>query len=149
MANKYTKQFVDVQKAIDLYESGMTQTEVAKELGTTQKVIFHRFQEIGYKCRVAAKRNQFGEANHQWKGDDASKIAFHKRLDSRFGQPQFCVECGTTDPTKTYDWANLTGHYEDLNDYQRMCRSCHWKYDEKHKNFKGATGARRAVMPDA
>ena len=37
---------------------------------------------------------------------------------------------------KNYDWANLTGHYDDPNDYKRMCRSCHWKYDERIKNIK-------------
>ena len=59
---------IDVDKMIKLYESGMTQEEVAKELGTTQKVIYSRMKEIGYKARVAAKRNQFGERNDNWRG---------------------------------------------------------------------------------
>lgn len=55
------------------------------------------------------------------------------------GRPKRCEECGTTDSLKTYDWANLNGKYEDLNDYKRMCRSCHWKYDDRINNItKGA-----------
>jgi hypothetical protein len=153
MANQYTKQPFDLARAIQLYESGMSQTEVASELGTTQKVVHDRFREAGYKCRVAAKRNQMGEANHMWKGDAATISAMHIRLYKRFGQPSKCAVCGTDDPSKSYDWANLTGKYEDVHDYKRMCRSCHWKYDDKKQNWKGAVGGRpspkKGVMPHA
>lgn len=40
-----------------------------------------------------------------------------------------CEICGTTDADKSYDWANLTGKYDDPSDYKRMCRSCHAKQD--------------------
>lgn len=131
---------VDLEKLAELYQSGLTQSEIAEIFGTTQKVIFNAMQRNGIKARVAAKRNQFGELNHQWKGDEATKSAMHIRLYKRFGQPKKCEICGTEDETKSYDWANLTGHYEDETDYKRMCRSCHWKFDEKHKNWKGAKG---------
>ena len=68
MANKYTKQAFDLERAISLYESGLSQGEVGEVLGTTQKVVHQRFKAAGYACRIAAKRNQFGEANHMWKG---------------------------------------------------------------------------------
>ena len=71
-----------------------------------------------------------------WKGDDASKQAFHRRLYSRFGKPVKCTVCGTTDKLKSYDYANLSGEYGDLNDYSAMCRTCHWKYDNKILNIK-------------
>ena len=90
----------------------------------------------GIAARVAAKRNQIGEANHSWKGDDAGKQAFHRRLYARFGKPCACQVCGTKDPAKSYDYANLTGRYEDLEDYTPMCRSCHWRYDKKILNIK-------------
>ena len=41
-----------------------------------------------------------------------------------------------TTEAKHYDYANLTGHYEDIDDYKPMCRSCHWRYDKKHLNFQ-------------
>ncbi len=136
MANKYTKIQIDVERAISLYESGMTQAEVAEELGTTQKVIWHRLKGAGYKCRVAAKRNQRGKNNDSWRGNDASYSAFHLRLQALRGKPQKCEVCGTVDTKKSYDWANLTGRYDDPGDYKRMCRSCHWKRDKKILNIK-------------
>ena len=33
------------------------------------------------------------------------------------------------DESKKYDWANLTGNYNDPKDYKRMCKSCHLRYD--------------------
>lgn len=53
-----------------------------------------------------------------------------------------CDVCGTEDKSKSYDWANLTGDYDNPQDFKRMCRSCHWKYDKKHLNFKGAKGGK-------
>jgi len=133
---------VDFIVARDLYLSGMSQGEVALHLGTTQKIICNLFRRNQFKSRKQVKRNQFRELNHMWKGDMASKVAFHRRLDSRYGKPKKCEVCGTTDETRCYDWANLTGKYEDETDYMRMCRSCHWIYDDKGRNFKGAIGGR-------
>ena len=53
------------------------------------------------------------------------------------GKPKKCEVCGTTDKKKNYDWANLTGKFNDPEDYKRMCRSCHRKYDKAHLNFQG------------
>ena len=58
MANKYTRQKIGIFEIVKLYESGMTQVEIAEELNTTQKVIWHRLNEANYKCRIAKKRNQ-------------------------------------------------------------------------------------------
>jgi len=135
MANRYTKQAIDIDKVIELYQSGMTQTEIALELGTTQKVIWKRLKDIGFVCRIAKKRNQEGALNDSWKGDNACYTAFHYRIQKLKGKPQKCEVCGTTDEKRVYDWANLTGKINDPNDYKRMCRSCHWKYDKKHLNF--------------
>jgi len=59
---------IDEKKAIALYESGQTQVEVAKELHTTQKVIFNVLVRNGIKARTPAKRNQLGKNNSTWKG---------------------------------------------------------------------------------
>mgnify|MGYP003143087812 CR=1 FL=1 len=123
-----------VARVREQYAAGKTQTEIADAEGLTQRVIFNLMRRHGIAARVAAKRNQFGENNHMWKGDDASKCAFHRRLYSRFGAPSKCSVCGTTEANH-YDYANLSGNYEDLNDYASMCRSCHWKYDDKIQNI--------------
>jgi hypothetical protein len=142
MANKYTKMKIDMVKLIGLYQSGMTQKEVAEEMGITQKVVCQRLQHENFKCRKAAPRNQKKYLNNNWKGDKASYAAFHYRMKALRGSPKKCEVCNTVDLKRTYDWANLTGKYDDPNDYKRMCRSCHWKYDRKHLNFKGAIGGR-------
>lgn len=51
-----------------LYESGMTQKEIAAQLGTTQKVVWRFMKNHGIKARKTAKRNQYGEKNDYWKG---------------------------------------------------------------------------------
>lgn len=134
---------VDVDAGVvrRLYESGLTQPEVAEQLGVTRKIIERVMRQNSIPARKAAKRDQWGEKNHQWRGDDASLSKLHRRLDRRFGTPQRCEVCGTTDPDKTYDWANLSGNYADLTDFKRMCRSCHWRYDDKAKNFQGKRDA--------
>lgn len=51
-----------------MYESGMTQAEIAEKLGTTQKVVWRFMKNNGIKARNSAKRNQYGENNSFWKG---------------------------------------------------------------------------------
>lgn len=132
---------VDVLAVRSLYESGLTQEETANALGLTRKVIERVMRQNKILARKAAKRDQWGDKNTNWRGDSATKSKLHRRLDRRFGKPKKCSTCGTTDGTRTYDWANLTGHYTDINDYKRMCRSCHWKFDKKFLNFNGRKGA--------
>ena len=128
-----------------LYGFGFTQDEIAKMFNVSRKSIYKAMRRYSIKARTAVKRNQYGENNHMWKGSNVRYKAFHKRINNRFGQPQKCEICGTTDKDKSYDWASLMGDYENLDDYKRMCRSCHWKYDKKYLNFKGAVGGRKGV----
>lgn len=124
-----------VQDVARLYGGGMTQGEVGAALGVSQKVIWKLMVRSGIKARVAAKRDQTGERNSYWRGDNACYQAFHRRLYTKFGKPTKCAKCGT-DSAKHYDYANLSGRYEDITDYLPMCRSCHWKLDKKVLNFK-------------
>ena len=35
---------------------------------------------------------------------------------------------------KEYEWANMTGDYDNPKDYKRMCKKCHHKQDiDSHK----------------
>lgn len=132
---------VDIERIRILYAAGKTQQEIAASLGVSQKAVFGAMRRHGIKARVAAKRDQWGSANHMWKGDGASKCALHRRLYSRYGKPKKCEVCGT-ESAKNYDYANLSGEYEALSDYIPMCRSCHWKFDRKHLNFQGGEKCR-------
>jgi len=125
-----------VLKVSELYLSGMTQCEIGERLGVSQKVIWKLMVRHGLKARVAAKRDQSGEKNSSWKGDLAGYHAFHRRLYAARGKPTKCEVCGCDDPQKNYDYANLSGRYQDMEDFMPMCRSCHWKYDEKIFNIK-------------
>ena len=137
MSNQHTYfvPFTKTQLQRD-YTSGMTQTEIAAKYKTTQKVVWKAMKRFFIKARIAAKREQRGENNSSWKGNQASYQAFHLRMIAEFGQPKRCEQCGTTDKRKSYDWANLTGNYHDMADYRRMCRSCHSKMDNKIMNIK-------------
>lgn len=137
MANQYTKTVVDMDRLIFLYQQGMTQLEVAEEMGLTQKVVCSRLREANVCCRRSGHRNQQGALNPNWGGLDVGYTSFHNRLRALKGKPKHCEVCGTSDPSRTYDWANLSGRYDDPTDYKRMCRSCHWKHDGTIKNFKG------------
>lgn len=134
MANKYNRQKIDIKKVIQLYELGLTQIEIAKQINTSQKVIHQRLKEIGYKCRIAKKRNQLGSNNSSWKGDKACYAALHYRVEKARGKPKLCIKCGST-TAKRFEWANITGKYWDINDYVRLCKSCHAKLHEVYKNF--------------
>ena len=123
-----------VSRVRELYANGKTQLEAGIELGLSQKVIHTLMRRHNIKARVAAKRDQRGERNSHWKADSAGNAALHKRLYALFGKPNKCSVCGT-EGSKHYDYANLTGDYTDPYDFAPMCRSCHWRYDEKIRNI--------------
>ena len=136
MSNKYTyKPPCDEETLRSMYET-MTQTECAAKLGVSQKVVFTAMRRFGIKSRKAAPRNQKRENNNNWRGESAGKSAFHRRLYAKFGKPQKCSQCGTEENGRSYDYANLSGRYDDESDYAAMCRSCHWRYDKKINNIK-------------
>lgn len=85
-------------------------------------------------CRVAglARDRMLGKSgplNATWKGEQASYFAKHLRLRSRRGMPKRCEQCGQDDPNRRYEWANMTGNYDDPMDYRRLCVPCHRRMD--------------------
>ena len=124
----------DLKNAKEMYKSGMTQAEIGRELGFSQKVIWYAFKKDGFKCRVAKKRNQIGKNNSGWKGDKAGYSALHYRVENKRGKPKKCSMCDT-EKAKRYEWANMTGKYEDVYDYVRLCKSCHHKLDNIINNI--------------
>lgn len=118
---------VDEEAIIPLYESGLTQKEIATSLGTSQKVIYSRLKAMGFKCRVAAKREQRGDRNDAWRGNEATYAAMHKRVEAVRGKPSQCELCGVAGVE--CEWANQSGNYADVNDYKRLCLPCHRKLD--------------------
>jgi len=132
---KYLSLFSGIGEAKKLYESGLSQKEVAHEMGTTQKIIWRALKNAGVKCRVAKKRNQFGKNNDSWKGNKAGYAAFHYRVEKQRGKPKKCSMCEATSPYMKYEWANITGRYERVYDYVRLCCSCHKRVDKIINNL--------------
>jgi hypothetical protein len=120
----------------------MTQAEIGGTLGVTQHVIWRLMQHHTITARPAVIRAHVRGPRHPfWKGEAATYKAFHLRLYTLRGAERRCNRCGTTDPRRAYDWANLTGHYADLDDYERMCRHCHRRYDRDRRNDPATSGA--------
>lgn len=138
MANRYTAQPIPPKSELEeLYHAkNMTQFEIGIEYNTTQKVVYSWFKKLGIKSRIPKKRNQEGQNNSSWKGSKATYAAFHYRVEKQRGKPHFCNACGTMEASR-YEWANLTGKYDDVMDYSRMCVSCHRKYDKKRRENTG------------
>lgn len=67
-----------------------------------------------------------GDKHWNYKGDDAGYSAFHLRVQSERGVASLCSRCKSA---SFVEWANLTGKYEDVNDYEQLCRKCHHKFD--------------------
>ena len=112
------------------FDEGKSQVEVAAELRVTQRVIWRLMKNHDMQTRPRVKRDQRGDKNSSWKGDTAGYQALHVRVSTARGKPTKCERCGSQDiPGVIYEWANLTGNYTDTDDYERMCRLCHRRYD--------------------
>jgi hypothetical protein len=73
-------------------------------------------------------KNQSGEKNHMWKGNNVGYDALHDWVTSRKGRPQSCEFCGNG--KGRYEWASKSRKYRrNLDDWIRLCSSCHGKYD--------------------
>lgn len=137
MANRYTyRPPCSSEKLRGLYSLGMTQIEIAHALGVTQKIVWKAMLRFGIQARPAAARNQKGSRNNNWGGSDVTYAAFHKRVEVEKGRPRCCELCGTTDSNRTYEWANMTGHYDDPSDYKRLCRQCHRRVDAARREAR-------------
>lgn len=134
-----------VTRVTELYAAGSTQAEVAKDIGQTQKVVWNIMRRHNIDARTAAKRDQRGSKNSSWKGSSAGYSAYHLRVIAERGQPSKCDDCGTTE-AKRFEWANLTGRYDDVRDYRRLCVSCHHRLDGHVRNL-GAHAQRKDNSP--
>ena len=86
---------------------------------------------MGYNINLARKWDK----NGNWKGDAVGYSALHRRIESKRGKPKKCEFCKSI-TSKKYYWANKSGFYKkDLNDWIRLCASCHRIYDNSKKNI--------------
>jgi hypothetical protein len=77
--------------------------------------------------------------------DSDNYFTQHKRVARARGNPCRCEHCGTTEPDRAYDWAfNHVGDRQNVQDYIRLCRSCHRKFDDTPQKQEQLAAARRA-----
>lgn len=91
-------------------------------------------RECYYKHQKATRPKE--EKSWAWKGDSVGRSALHNWVERHKGKPRKCEHCGTTE-AKQYDWANISQKYKrELDDFKRLCRSCHAKYDYPTRSKK-------------
>jgi len=106
-----------------------------KTCSTKFEVVFSRKDKAKYcsfKCRFIGQKGKALPTKGLFKA--TSYGACHYKVRKLRGTPSLCEVCGTT-TAKKFEWANLTGNYADINDYKRMCASCHDKFDGVIKNL--------------
>jgi hypothetical protein len=90
--------------------------------------------------KISASKKGVGHWNY--KGNDAHYAALHLRVGAMRGKADHCEDC---QKGRYFEWANITGKYEDIMDYKQLCRSCHTNYDNARKSFKVDTAT--AAIP--
>jgi hypothetical protein len=121
-----------VAQITGLYEAGLTIREIGALTppGVKVQLVVERYLD---ERHPTGPRDQTGERNGTWKGDEAGYNALHLRVITARGRPSRCACCDTTDPAIRYHWANLSGHYEDIYDYARLCPACHIRLDARRR----------------
>jgi len=73
----------------------------------------------------------YGENHPNWVGDKVGYGGLHSWIRKYLGTADTCEHCGRSGlKGRQIDWANKSQKYlRDLNDWLRLCKSCHRKYD--------------------
>ena len=86
------------------------------------------------------------EKHFNWKGEEVSREGLHQWVNRYKGKPIKCELCGTEE-AKKYEWANRDHSYKRiLDDYIRMCTSCHRNYDMNNNNYPKFKGRPRKIV---
>lgn len=88
------------------------------------KKTYYTYHKIQHTC---SKKCQ-GKMRAFWNGDRNSYWRIHRMVRKERGSPSKCEFCKSTTKSR-YDWANVSGDYENVKDYIRLCRTCHLQYD--------------------
>ena len=92
------------------------------------------YSKKGAPKPVNAYKWEKGEKHFAWKGNGASIGSMHDWVCRYLGKPDTCEHCGKSGLTGyKIHWANIDHAYKRvLDDYIRLCASCHRKYDYKN-----------------
>lgn len=123
-----------VEQVRALYESGMTREEVDARFPGVRIQTLMRNHGIETRRKEDNLRHDAGPAAWQ---ESVSYGALHARVRKMRGTPSECEWCGVLGPQTKYHWANLSGDYEDITDYVRLCVRCHHQYDAERRAQTG------------
>jgi hypothetical protein len=116
---------------VNLYESGLSVSAVAKIFNCDYRTIYNRFIENHTKLRTLKEAVRRGDLSPFWKGENVSYRVIHHWLEKNFGKANHCMMCGKKDKKK-YEWANIDHKYKrDRSCYIQLCTSCHRIFDAK------------------
>lgn len=96
---------------------------------------WNKGKKLGFIPKMAFKKGEnLDEKAYQWRGDKVSYSGLHKWVQKHLGKSNLCEFCHKIYlERRQMDWANKDHLYKrDLNDWIRLCKSCHKKYDLKH-----------------
>jgi hypothetical protein len=130
-----------VKRVGELHASGLARAKITEIIGpgySVQNILrrhFSRRRERG-ELPVINRKQVPEQHGNRWKGDEAGYKAFHVRVGDVRGKPEYCACCDISG-SGYYHWANLTGNYEDVNDYIRLCVSCHVRFDNRRREQLG------------
>lgn len=117
-----------------LHTLGWSQRRIAVHLGTSRACVKGCLLRMGVSPRPFFDRPYAsGDRHHRWLGARARYGALHDRVRRVRGPATHCNEANCTRRSVVFEWANLTGRYEDPSDYRQMCRSCHRRYDRARR----------------
>ena len=105
---------------------------VRKSCLICNKQTMQKTRSKGFCSRACAK---VGEFNPNWWPDSIYKqytmsqmTAFHQAVYKVRGKASRCDSCGTREK-RMYHWANITGDYGNVWDFDSLCVPCHYKFD--------------------
>lgn len=135
---EYQRKYMDGYMTKERKETALKRS---KEYYTNHKEeVLRRVNEYYHKNKRLKGRVK-GDSHHQWKGDAVGYDAVHSWIKREMGKPSFCELCKTTS-ARRFEWANKDHKYRrKIEDYIRLCTSCHRKYDyDNHLSDKGSGG---------
>ena len=125
--NIFSEKDLDVLRSEYIFYRNAGRLDIlAEKLGRTKYFICRKAKSIGLTDQKANKPYAEKPGSNPY-------ARYHQRVRSERGKPLRCDVCGENSPEKWYEWANLTGDYENILDYRRMCRKCHRKHDKNRK----------------
>lgn len=89
---------------------------------------------------------QRGPDHPDWKGTAASYSAMHKRIYRARGKADHCIRESMGGCAGRFEWANISGDYNDIWDYMQLCRAHHDEYDGVQEKRRGERS--RAKLTD-